>query len=552
MTDFYVSTSGSDSNTGSKDSPFRSIVKASQAASTGSTVHVAPGNYQGGFQTAANGVTYVSDVKWGAKIVPGSNNGQYEAWDNRGSNVTIDGFEIDGSAQQGGTPWLFGVYTAGSNSVVQNCKVHDIATSDAAMQKANTGVGGAGIMGDGWTGGTNIKVSGNEVYDIGPNGASSSLVHGVYMATSGQVQNNVIGNVVGDGVTSWHDASNLKIVNNTVFDVRGAGVMIGSGDHYKTSGPNDYTQVSNNILYDNAKGLEEYGQIGSHNTYSNNLVYGNDTNWSLKATTATGTVNANPNFVKYDATGGGDYHLSGNSPAINAGTASGAPGADMTGAGRVGAVDIGAYEYGASTPTTPTGAATKVVVNASGVAAGGVNAHFKVLVDGKQIGEATAGTAAKDFTFNASNISPDAAHKVQIQYDNDAVVNGQDRNLYVNKITINDKAVLPNASTVTYDKFALDGKDVIAGQSAMKWGGTLVVNAGKSYFPGSAGAAEPAAGAAQQDVYQHLISQNQSASADHGHDLSTLNHAVDSSSLMLDASALSHTPDPYHLDALHH
>ncbi|HYG86298.1 MAG TPA: carbohydrate-binding domain-containing protein, partial [Azospirillum sp.] len=465
MADLYVSTSGSDSNAGTKASPFRTIEKASKVASAGTTVHVAPGTYEGGFQTTKSGtssapIRYVSDVKWGAKLVPGAGNDQYEAWDNRGANVIIDGFEVDGSVSKGGTPWLLGIYTAGSNSVVQNSKVHDIVRSSDAMSKANSGGhGGAGIMGDGWSGGTNIKLLNNEVYNVGPAGESSSLVHGVYMATSGEVQNNVIGNVVGDGITTWHDATNVKILNNTVFEARGSGILVGSGDHYNTNGPNDYTQVSNNIIYDNAKGIQEHGTIGSHNTYTNNLVYANGSNWSLKNSSHSGTVSADPKFVKYVATGGGDYHLTSGSPAINAGTSSGAPSTDMTGANRVGAVDIGAYEYGSTSapPPAPIPSTTtaKVVVNAKGTAAAGVNAHFKVLIDGKQIGEGTAGTTAKDFTFSGT-VSANAAHKVQIQYDNDTVINGVDRNLFVNKVTINGKAVLPTASNVSYDKFALD------------------------------------------------------------------------------------------------
>ncbi|HYG90222.1 MAG TPA: right-handed parallel beta-helix repeat-containing protein [Azospirillum sp.] len=287
MTDLYVSTSGSDSNAGTQASPFRTIQKASTEASAGTTVHVAPGTYEGGFQTTASGsadapIRYVSDVKWGAKIVPGTGNDKYEAWDNRGSNVVIDGFEVDGSASQGGTPWLFGIYTAGSNSVVQNSKVHDILQGSDAMAEANTGVGGAGIMGDGWTGGTDIKVLNNEVYNIGPAGESSSLVHGVYMATSGQVQDNLVYHVVGDGITTWHDATNLKILDNVVAKANGVGIMIGSGDHYNTSGPNDYTQVVDNIVYDNAKGIEEYGETGSHNSYVNNHVNQNGTDWNLQ------------------------------------------------------------------------------------------------------------------------------------------------------------------------------------------------------------------------------------------------------------------------------
>ena len=135
-------------------------------------------------------------------------------------------------------------------------------------------------------------------------------------------------------------------------------------------------------------------------------------------------------------------------------------------------------------PTPPTTSVTPIVVNAYGTAAGGVNAHFKVMVDGQVIGEATAGTAAKDFTFNA-NVSADMAHKVQIQYVNDAVVNGADRNLYVNKITIGGHAVAPTDKIVTIDKGPLDGKDVIAGQKGMWWNSTMEVQADKSWFAGA-------------------------------------------------------------------
>ncbi|MDQ0525897.1 CAP domain-containing protein [Azospirillum rugosum] len=133
----------------------------------------------------------------------------------------------------------------------------------------------------------------------------------------------------------------------------------------------------------------------------------------------------------------------------------------------------------------PATTAATIVVNASGTAAGGVNAHFNLLMDGKKIGEGVAGTTAKDFTFNAT-VLPDTAHRVQIQYDNDALINGQDRTLFVNKVTINGHAVSPTDSIVTYDKGALDGKDVVKGQPGMWWNGALVVTADKSFFPGSA------------------------------------------------------------------
>ena len=133
------------------------------------------------------------------------------------------------------------------------------------------------------------------------------------------------------------------------------------------------------------------------------------------------------------------------------------------------------------TPTAPAGNA-QIVLNLQGTAAAGTNAHFNLMIDGKKIGEGVAGTSAKDFAFS-TNVTADQAHKIQIQYDNDATINGQDRNLIVNKISINGHAVNPTDSNVTYDKGALDGKDVVKGQSGMWWDGTLVVNADKSWFP---------------------------------------------------------------------
>src|SRR5260221_7528713 len=52
-TDLYVSTTGSDSNSGTQSSPFKTILKASQAAQPGTTVHVAAGTYYGGFSNTA-------------------------------------------------------------------------------------------------------------------------------------------------------------------------------------------------------------------------------------------------------------------------------------------------------------------------------------------------------------------------------------------------------------------------------------------------------------------------------------------------------------------
>src|SRR5207302_7497100 len=168
-TGLYVSTTGSDSNSGTQTSPFKTILAASRAAQAGTTVHVAAGTYDGGFQTTASGtagnpIHYVSDTKWGAIIVPPANSTSDTAWDNRGAYVAIDGFQVDGTHYQSGTAWVQGIYSAGSYSVIENNNVHNVA------QNVSTSASGGGVTADGYYGGTNISAIANVVHDIGPVG----------------------------------------------------------------------------------------------------------------------------------------------------------------------------------------------------------------------------------------------------------------------------------------------------------------------------------------------------------------------------------------------
>src|SRR5262249_41516366 len=84
--DFYVSTTGSDSNPGTQASPFLTLWKAASVAAPGTTVHVAPGTYSSSRYcktpdvvgqvavcmttsgTASAPITFKSDQRWGAKL----------------------------------------------------------------------------------------------------------------------------------------------------------------------------------------------------------------------------------------------------------------------------------------------------------------------------------------------------------------------------------------------------------------------------------------------------------------------------------------------------
>ena len=128
------------------------------------------------------------------------------------------------------------------------------------------------------------------------------------------------------------------MVNNTVFNNR-TGAIIHGADRYQfyvetTCPQNDY--IANNILYDNTY----------NGSPDNNIWLVGD----CKGTghiTKNNLIGINPKFVNYIRTGGGNYHLTSTSPAINAGIASNAPSTDYDGVSRPqgSAYDIGAYEY---------------------------------------------------------------------------------------------------------------------------------------------------------------------------------------------------------------
>ncbi len=277
--DLFVSPQGSDENPGTAEAPLRTIPQAAQAAGPGTIVHVAPGVYEGGFITRADGVRYLSAVMWGAKIVPPADSPNKFGWDNRGADVRIDGFEVDGSAYRGGVPWRWGLYTAGSNSIIANAKVHGIALDPAA---ATDDSGGAGIGGDGYYGATNITVTRNFVYDIGPAGVTSNLVHGIYVTTTGAVTDNEVHGIVGTAIHLWHDARRVVVAGNRVSGAK-FGILVGGGDYVTTSGPNDHTEVYDNIVHGNrACGIAEQGDTGRHNRYAGNRVSGNSRDWCLQ------------------------------------------------------------------------------------------------------------------------------------------------------------------------------------------------------------------------------------------------------------------------------
>jgi uncharacterized repeat protein (TIGR01451 family) len=151
-----------------------------------------------------------------------------------------------------------------------------------------------------------------------------------------------------DGVSVWacmqlapSGGVAVEVYNNTAYKCGSS-----SSSSCFTGGP---ANLRNNIC--NQPSPLQYGS-SSNQSCSNNLFYGNG---SAPSGCSTGVLNVNPQFVNL---GGFDFHLSGTSPAKDAGTAIGGLAADRDGVPRPQGTryDIGAYEVpggGSILPSTP-------------------------------------------------------------------------------------------------------------------------------------------------------------------------------------------------------
>ena len=350
---YYVATNGTDSNSGTACSPWATINHADSVVAPGSVVHVAAGTYSENVSTSASGtssapITYISDTQWGAKIVGNSDS----VWLATGNYVTIAGFDVTSS----NSATRLGILDYGSVGRIIGNRVHDIQAQGAGSN------GGAAISPNNNQGGAAAdytEVSENMVYNIGMT-EGGDHVQGIYIngTNFNLVSNNLVFLVTGWGVHQYHQpVSNSTIVNNTIFN-SGGGILIGSDG----TGPNvtDYNYVANNIVVNNGAlqggtGIRECcdaSNIGSHNTYTNNLVNNNSpVNYSFYFDVAQNSITADPLFVNYTGDQNGNYHLQSSSPAIDSGASTKAPKIDFSGAPRPKGAgwDRGAYEYG-STP----------------------------------------------------------------------------------------------------------------------------------------------------------------------------------------------------------
>ena len=118
-----------------------------------------------------------------------------------------------------------------------------------------------------------------------------------------------------------------------------------------------------------------------------------------------------------------------------------------------------------------------IVVTARASLAANVGANMEVRLDRALIGSVlVSSTSFADYSFSTA-VSAGKDAKLDVTFTNDAVVNGEDRNLYVDSVRVGSYVMRPTDVGVTRDigsgAAAFDGVDVQPGAGVLPWNASL-------------------------------------------------------------------------------
>jgi hypothetical protein len=319
---YYVNTTGNDANDGSAAHPWATIQHADKVVAPGNTVVVADGIYRGDLVlkrsgTSGHPITYTAQHRWKAKLVGGASGDGSAVIRVTGGHINIEGFDVTGKDANGIILAYVGT-SASYNQAIGNY-VHDMRTPCSSDSGSAIETGG----GSNYRGISHNDMIGNLIVNITPyDGCSEGHpASGLYAEIPySMIANNIVINA-GYAIQSWHAASHVSVVGNTIINnLRSITIGAGDGPGGRT---NDYSLVQNNVIYNSRKtAIAETGSTGPHNRYIHNLIYGGNTNVSLNnGLHATGTLYADPRFTRNTGTEFGDYRLSSDSPARATGVA---------------------------------------------------------------------------------------------------------------------------------------------------------------------------------------------------------------------------------------
>jgi hypothetical protein len=367
---YYINPSGSDSNSGSSSSPYRTIAKGVSVAGPGDTILLQDGTYgneghisdgTGGYYGYATPV-YINKAGTSSAWITIKAQNKGKAILDCGTTSTSRGCDKYIVLGPGAAYWVFqdlmitrgafggiGTDDGASHIKIKGCVLYNIGNYSTSTAVGMDGIGFDVRATDWW-------IEGNVLHDIGRTGGTTNMNwdHGIYAeGTNITIINNIFYNLN----KGWHiqvanGAYNWLIANNT-FSGRASGagqIMLWNSNTNMT--------FRNNIFY-NPSGwaLERYTSTLTNCVVDHNLVYGassvmGDTSGcSLSAN----NVGGNPNFAN---PGSYDFHVKSGGAGIDTGTNSSSVTVDFDGVTRPqgSSTDMGAYEYstGSNSPAPPT------------------------------------------------------------------------------------------------------------------------------------------------------------------------------------------------------
>ena len=396
--EFYVETNGSDSNSGTQISPFRTIKKGVTALSAGDTLFVKSGTYRESILSwktpISNGTSWAQPITISSfpgdivTIIPPRDHAGFWINDGQKKYLIINGFVIDGQGVA-----FHGVklqdntrYVRIQNVEIKNTKIGVLVTSCHDCPDTTPSVNNYNEF-------INLKVH-------------DSTSHGIYVETSRNLlENSEFYNNAKYGAHFFRSGGNTvnsntirynKFYNNTTAGLWGCGLLLSSGTdnvaysnivygnfaglciQYRVTNSRLYNNISyNNGNYgiyvgNNAKStmianntvynIDTYGIFvgdGSRDTtVHNNIAYQNKkSNIYLEPGDQTGTITShnlttNPNFANALAQ---DFHLTQKSLAIDGGMTINLINTDFDGNDRNEGIspDIGAYEFAQTVDNSP-------------------------------------------------------------------------------------------------------------------------------------------------------------------------------------------------------
>jgi parallel beta-helix repeat protein len=389
--EYWVAPAGSNANSGlSPAQAWATLVHASNQVGAGDTVRVLPGNYQGFYLSTSGApgspITFLADAP-GVNIVadnPITPDGiNVEGAD----HVVIDGFTVTGRTRAGiraalsdfvtvrnctaGDNGRWGIFTGFTDDLlIENNETygsvleHGIYVSNSCDRPTVRGnliydnhANGIHLNGDESQGGDGLiesaLIEDNVIYGNGVGGGSGINGDGLVASV---IRNNLLYDNHASGISLYRidaaaGATGNLVVNNTIINASDGRWCV------NITGGSTGNTLRNNILYNHhsfrgAITIDASSLAGFSSDYnaviSRFSTNGGSTVMNLASWQALG-YDTN-SFVSTPAAlfvaPGSDFHLSPGSPAIDAGTSSGAPARDIEGNPRPvgGGYDIGAYE----------------------------------------------------------------------------------------------------------------------------------------------------------------------------------------------------------------